>query len=167
MHSQLTSAPVGIDLGSYKSKIGVAKRGGVEVISNEANFRETPCVVGYGAVERQIGEAGFIKMKSNFRDSVVAPQRFLGFDAHYPMLRAETKYCPARSTIQHNKLEFEVNYQGQKEALVPEQITAAYINKLRNIIAKNGFENKEAVLAVPPYLTQSERKAYLNAARIA
>lgn len=36
---QLMSAPVGIDLGSYKSKIAVAKRGGVEVITNEANFR--------------------------------------------------------------------------------------------------------------------------------
>ena len=32
---------------------------------------------------------------------------------------------------------------------------------------KNGFEDKEAVVAVPPYLTQSERKAYLNAAKIA
>ena len=32
---------------------------------------------------------------------------------------------------------------------------------------RNGFEDKEAVIAVPPYLTQSERKAYLNAAKIA
>lgn len=31
---------------------------------------------------------------------------------------------------------------------------AAYLNKLKLIVAKNGFENKEAVVAVPAYLTQ-------------
>jgi molecular chaperone DnaK (HSP70) len=36
---QLTPAPIGIDIGSYKSKIAVAKRGGVEIITNDANFR--------------------------------------------------------------------------------------------------------------------------------
>lgn len=102
----LNAAPVGIDLGSYKSKIAVAKRGGVEVITNEANFRETPCVVGYGAAERHIGESGFSKMKSHFRDTVVAPQRFVGLNADYPLLRAETKYSPARSNIGDGRVKF-------------------------------------------------------------
>ena len=124
-------------------------------------------MVGYGANERQIGESGFIKMKSNFRDSVVAPQRFLGLSSDYPMIRAETKYCPARSSFNNGKIQFEVNYQGQKEALVPEQIMAAYFNKMKLTVLKNGFEDKEAVIAVPPYSTQAERKAYLNAAKIA
>lgn len=44
---------------------------------------------------------------------------------------------------------------------------AAYLNKMKLTIMRNGFEDKEAVIAVPPYLTQSERKAYLNAAKIA
>lgn len=48
MNNQQVSVPVGIDLGSWTSKVAVAKRGGVEIITNEANFRETPCVVGYG-----------------------------------------------------------------------------------------------------------------------
>lgn len=55
MNQQLILAPVGFDLGSFTSKVAVAKRGGVEVITNEANFRETPCVVGYGPAERHIG----------------------------------------------------------------------------------------------------------------
>lgn len=52
---QLHPAPIGIDLGSYKSKIAVAKRGGVQIITNDANFRETPCVIGFGPAERNIG----------------------------------------------------------------------------------------------------------------
>ena len=35
----LVPASIGIDLGCYTSKIAVAKRGGVEIITNEANFR--------------------------------------------------------------------------------------------------------------------------------
>ena len=34
MNQQLLVAPIGIDLGSLTSKIAVAKRGGVEVITN-------------------------------------------------------------------------------------------------------------------------------------
>ena len=44
---------------------------------------------------------------------------------------------------------------------------AAYFNKLKLIIAKNGIENKEAIISVPTYLTQAERKVYYDAARIA
>ena len=44
---------------------------------------------------------------------------------------------------------------------------AAYFNKMKLTFEKNGFESKDVVVAVPPYLTQNERKAYLNAAKIA
>lgn len=61
---QLQQGAVGIDIGSWRSVIAVAKRGGVEVITNEANFRETPSVVGYGPNERFIGESGSVKVRS-------------------------------------------------------------------------------------------------------
>jgi molecular chaperone DnaK (HSP70) len=167
MSNQQVSAPIGIDLGSWTSKIAVAKRGGVEIITNEANFRETPCVVGYGPAERNIGEAGSIKMKSNFKDTVSYPARFLGLNPEHPWLRAEKKFCPAKCVTKDGRIAFEVKYQGQAEQVFPEQVFAAYINKLKFILQKNNFENKSAVLAVPTYFTQQERKALLDAARIA
>jgi molecular chaperone DnaK (HSP70) len=39
---------VGIDLGSFQSVIAVSQKAAPEVITNEANFRETPNVVGFG-----------------------------------------------------------------------------------------------------------------------
>jgi heat shock protein 4 len=167
MSNQQVSAPIGIDLGSWTSKIAVAKRGGVEIITNEANFRETPCVVGYGPADRNIGEAGNIKMKSNFKDTVSYPARFLGLTPDHPMLKAEKKFCPAKCTTKENRVAFEVKYQGQTETVFPEQVFAAYINKLKFILQKNNFENKAGVLAVPTYFTQQERKAVYDAARIA
>lgn len=106
-------------------------------------------------------------MKSNFKDTIVSPMRFLGLDAHYPLLRAETKYTPAKTVQDNNRIKFDVHYQGEKLSLLPEQAMAAYFNKLKLIIAKNGFENKEVIISVPTYLTQLERKAYFDAAKIA
>ena len=53
-NSQVVS--IGIDLGSLRSVIAVAKRGGVEVITNEASNRETANTIGFGPAERFIGE---------------------------------------------------------------------------------------------------------------
>lgn len=52
---QQNPVAVGIDLGSFQSVIAVTRRTGVEVITNEANFRETPNVVGFGECERYLG----------------------------------------------------------------------------------------------------------------
>ena len=94
-------------------------------------------------------------MKSNFKDTIVAPMRFLGLDVNYPLLRAESKFTPAKTVHNSNRISFDVNYQGEKLTLLPEQVMAAYFNKLKLIIAKNGFENKEVIISVPTYLTQA------------
>lgn len=41
------------------------------------------------------------------------------------------------------------------------------IGELRRIVAHNDIDNKEAVLSVPSYFTEKERKALLDAAKIA
>lgn len=106
-------------------------------------------------------------MKSNFKDTVVAPMRFLGLEVDYPLLRSETRFSPAPSNRSDDKLKFDVNYQGTKHSLLPEQVMAAYFNKMKLTMLKNGLENKEAIISVPAYLTQKERQAYLDAAKIA
>jgi len=37
--------------------LAVAKRGGVDVLANEASLRETRNIVGYGSLQRFTGEA--------------------------------------------------------------------------------------------------------------
>jgi len=46
---------IGIDLGSTRTVIAVAKKGGVDIIDNEASLRESKNCVGYGKLERFIG----------------------------------------------------------------------------------------------------------------
>lgn len=38
-------------------------------------------MVGFGDGERKIGEIGSVKLKSNFKNTVVSPTRYLGLNA--------------------------------------------------------------------------------------
>ena len=77
--TDLKTSVIGVDLGSLNTKIAAVQKGVVDIITNEANLRQTPSVVGYGHNERLIGQAGYGKMKSNLANTIVAPHRYLGF----------------------------------------------------------------------------------------
>lgn len=78
MNTKLTPTVIGIDIGACTTKLAAVERGTVDIITNEANFRETPTIVGYGPGERKIGELGSVKLKSNFKNTIVSPNRYLG-----------------------------------------------------------------------------------------
>ena len=77
MSSQAASA-IGVDMGSQRSVIAVASRGGVDIICNEGSHRETPNIISYGEQERYLGPAGLAKFKSNYKNTVSFFNRFLG-----------------------------------------------------------------------------------------
>ena len=58
----LKNHAVGIDLGSSRFAIAVVKQGGVEIISNEANYRQTPCIVTFNK-HRTVGDEAKSKIK--------------------------------------------------------------------------------------------------------
>ena len=158
---------VGIDLGSLRSCIAVAKRGGVEIIANEASHRETQNIVGFTQNERFIGEQGFVQFKSNFKNTVHYFTRFLDVKSSTPYLNQEAKWLTTPLVELDQRLAFEVTSQGEKKRFLPEQVTAMMIQKLKQIIEKAGVSGKEVVLSVPGYFTEKERHALLDAARIA
>lgn len=82
---------IGIDLGSQTSCIGYAKKG-VDILANEGSQRETHVVIGFKNEERQIGEQGFMGLKSNFKNSVIFPTRFLGMRGDSALLAEERRW---------------------------------------------------------------------------
>jgi len=158
----------GVDFGGNSILIGVAKKGGIDVIVNDASNRETPIVVGFGENERFIGEQGYVQLKSNFKNTVTFANRFLGIRADSPFFQEEKKWLYAPTTItQDNRLLFDVTYRGEKRQFTPEQITAMMLQKVKQIIRKDGVQHNDMVLSVPSYYTEQERKALLDAAKIA
>lgn len=54
-HNKLTPTVIGIDIGAHTTKVAAVQRAAIDILTNEANFRETPSIVGYGSGERKIG----------------------------------------------------------------------------------------------------------------
>lgn len=159
---------IGLDLGSQTAVLTVAKKGGVEIVLNEANYRETQMVVGFGDNERFIGEAGAVQLKSNFKNTIVYASRFLGLKPDSPLVTEEKKwlYSPLVTTAS-GQLGFEVRYRGEKKTFVPEQIVAMILQKLHQNCKKIGIGHNDMVISCPSYYTEQERKALLDAAKIA
>lgn len=61
---------------------------------------------------------------------------------------------------------FNVNCQGQEQKLLPEQVTAAFITKISQVVELNKLNNKFMVFSIPNYLTQQEKQALLDAIEI-
>ncbi len=57
-----SAGAVGVDFGGNSAVIALAKKGGVEVIVNEASHRETRIVVGFGEKQRFLGEQGYVQV---------------------------------------------------------------------------------------------------------
>jgi len=148
----------GVDFGGNSILIGIAKKGGVDVIVNDASNRETPVVVGFGENERFIGEQGYVQLKSNFKNTVTFANRFLGIRADSAHFAEEKKWLYVPTTITpENRLLFDVTYKGEKRQFSPEQITAMMLQKVKQIIRKDGVAHNDMVLSVPSYYTEQKK----------
>jgi molecular chaperone DnaK (HSP70) len=87
MENKLIPTVVGIDIGAFTTKISIVDRGTIDILTNEANERETPSVVGYGEGIRKIGEMGNAKLKSNYKNTVVSPNRYLGLQSGHKLTK--------------------------------------------------------------------------------
>ncbi len=108
-----TNSVIGIDLGSLNTKIAAVQKGTVDVITNEANLRQTPTLVAFGSKERLMGETGHAKIKSNLANTVIAPQRYLGFEmSNYTQEEGKHALCSPKEDF--SGIIFEVNCHGKK-----------------------------------------------------
>jgi heat shock protein 4 len=159
---------IGIDLGSLVSVIAVVQKGGVEIISNEASYRETSNAVGFGTTERLLGEMAKAKMKSNYKNTVNFFTRYLNLDMNSPELPYERKHSFCKIVAGHNnKVAFQVDYQGEQIVVTPEQALGAHFNKLASTLKYNKIDCREFVVTYPNYFSQPEKESLLIAARVA
>ena len=157
---------VGIDLGSSKFVIAVVKKGGVEILTNDASYRQTPTVVSYGP-ERAIGDIAVAKIKKNLNNSVLMPPRFIG-EFSQEHLSFEKNFNFSKVQLTNSKQpQFSLNYEGEPLQLCTEQLLAALFKEALIVMKINGVEEKEAVVSVPSYYTQLDRQAIIDSARVA
>jgi molecular chaperone DnaK (HSP70) len=106
-------------------------------------------------------------MKSNFKNSVAYPIRFLGVKPGSSALENEKKWIYSGVVEADNKFGFEVKYRGEKKIFSPEQIVAMSLQKMKQVAHSHGVPHNDMVITVPSYFTIEERKGLLDAAKIA
>ena len=165
---QNTMMAVGVDMGSSRIVVAVAKKGGVEILCNESSYRATPAVVGFGN-ERIVGDQAKGQIKKNFRNSVRYPMRFLTpRDKEYSLER-EFSFSKAKIGERNSfkEMMFNVKYNGKQTFFSSRQVMAGMFAKIKEILEANGSNVNEVVVSVPSFFTQIERQAMIEAGKIA
>ena len=127
-------------------------------------------MVSFTNKERIIGESAKSQMTRNYENTVYDSKRLIGRNYDDPEIQNGMKLWPFKviKDTKSNKPLIQVNYKGEKQSFYPEEISAMLLSKMKQIT--KDFLNHEvtnAVITVPTYFNDSQRKATINAARIA
>ncbi|VDN96877.1 unnamed protein product [Rodentolepis nana] len=165
----MTSAVVGFDVGSLTSYIGAAKRGGIEILANDVSDRNTPSCVAFNGASRFIGYAAEQQSVTNLSNTVTAFSRLIGKMENDPIINTEREHVFYQIVSDsQGRAAIMVHINGEPTVLLPEQILAMQLHKLTEV-AEADLKTKvvDVVLSVPSYYTDRERRAFIDASRIA
>ncbi|KAF5664064.1 heat shock protein [Fusarium circinatum] len=159
---------VGIDFGTLKTVIAVARNRGVDVVTNEVSNRATPSLVGFGPKSRYLGEAAKTQEISNLKNTVSSLKRLAGRQFNDPDIQIEQQYVTAPLADCNGQVGAEINYLGKKEKFTATQLVAMYLSKIKQTAgAELKLPVQDVCLSVPPWFTDVQRRALIDAAEIA
>lgn len=163
------STPFGVDLGNNNTVIACAKNRGIDIIVNEVSNRSTPTLVGFGSRNRFIGETGKNQQGSNLKNTVENLKRILGLNYDDPDFKVEEEYSSVPLVKNEDGgINAKVQFLGKEDQFSSTQLTAMYINKIKDITAKESKGNiQDICLSVPVWYTEKQRRAAADACKIA
>ena len=153
---------IGIDLGTSTSCVSVFEGGQPTVIVNGEGNRTTPSVVGFTNGERKVGDAARRQAITNPKNTVYAIKRFMGLTYDKAKKEADRVTYDVVNEGGYPR----VNIDGRK--YTPQEISATILQKMKKTAEDYlGTEVKEAVITVPAYFDDDQRKATMEAGQIA
>ena len=163
------STVIGIDLGTTYSCVGIMQEGRVDIIANDQGNRTTPSWVAFNDTERLIGDAAKSQAAMNPKNTVYDAKRLIGRAFSDKTVQADLKhYSYNVSADKKDRPVINVTYKDEEKTFYPEEISAMVLSKMKEI-AENylGEEVKEAVVTVPAYFNDAQRKYTKDAGVIA
>ena len=153
---------IGIDLGTSTSCVSVFEGGQPTVIVNGEGNRTTPSVVGFANGERKVGDAARRQAITNPKNTVYAIKRFMGLTYDKAKKEADRVTYDVVNEGGYPR----VSIDGRK--YTPQEISATILQKMKKTAEDYlGTEVKEAVITVPAYFDDDQRKATMEAGQIA
>ncbi len=155
---------IGIDLGTTNSVVAVTEGGKPIIIPNEEGGRTTPSVVAFNEKgERLVGQVAKRQRVTNPENTIYSIKRFMG--RRYKEVPEEIKQVPFKVTQVSNG-DVRIEALGKKYA--PPELSAIILQKLKKAAEDHlGEKVENAVITVPAYFNDSQRKATKDAGVIA
>jgi len=159
--------PIGIDLGTTFSCIGVYRNAAVEIIPNEKGDRTTPSIVSFLDDNIYVGEQTEYKRLKDPKNKIYAVKRIIGRNYDDKEVQEDISKFSYIVKNDSNRPKIEVNSNGIKR-YSPEEISAKVLAKLKQS-AESFLQQKikKVVITVPAYFTERQKQATKNAGEIA
>jgi molecular chaperone DnaK len=157
---------LGIDLGTTNSAMAVVEIGQPRILENKEGARTTPSVVAVGkGGERYVGVTAKRQAVTNPANTIFSVKRLIGRRFSDPEVQRDKELLPYEIRKgAHDDVEVKM---GDKW-LKPAEISAMVLQKLKaDAEDKLGEKINEAIITVPAYFDDSQRKATKDAGEIA
>lgn len=157
---------LGIDLGTTNSAMAIVDAGEPRIIENTEGARTTPSVVAISKTgERLVGQIAKRQAVTNPKNTIYGIKRFMGHTFDEEHVQKDKAIVPYE--VKRGADGGAVVVMGDKEYR-PEEVSAMILSKLKaDAEAKLGEKITEAVITVPAYFNDSQRKATQDAGKIA
>ena len=154
---------IGIDLGTTNSCVSVMEGGEPTVITSPEGGRTTPSVVAFTEKgDRLVGEPAKRQSVTNPINTIYSIKRFIGRTA--AEIKKDAKEVPYDISAKGQKVVVKAN---DKE-YQPQEISAMVLQKMKQMAEQHlGSDVTDAVITVPAYFNDSQRKATKDAGKIA
>jgi molecular chaperone DnaK len=156
---------LGIDLGTTNSAMAIVEGGSPSIVENKEGNRTTPSMVAISKTgERLVGLLAKRQAVTNPGDTLFSIKRLIGRHFNDEEVQRDLKTLP-----------YKINQAGEGTKIVmggkeytPQEISAMILSKLKaDAEEKLGEKITEAVITVPAYFDDSQRKATMEAGEIA
>ncbi|NTW15194.1 MAG: molecular chaperone DnaK [Candidatus Moranbacteria bacterium] len=156
---------LGIDLGTTNSAMAIVEGGTPSIVENKEGNRTTPSMVAISKTgERLVGLLAKRQAVTNPGDTLFSIKRLIGRHYNDEEVQRDLKTLPYKIVQAGEGTKVEM---GGKE-YTPQEISAMILGKLKaDAEEKLGEKITEAVITVPAYFDDSQRKATMEAGEIA
>jgi molecular chaperone DnaK len=156
---------LGIDLGTTNSAMAIVEGGSPSILENKEGNRTTPSMVAVNKnSERLVGLLAKRQAVTNPADTLYSVKRFIGRHFNDEEVQRDIKTLPYKIEKAGEGVKVVM---GNKE-YTPQEISAMVLQKLKaDAEEKLGEKITEAVITVPAYFDDSQRKATIEAGEIA
>jgi molecular chaperone DnaK len=157
---------IGIDLGTTNSAVAIMEGGQPKIIENAEGNRTTPSIVAIGKNnDRLVGLLAKRQAVTNPNNTVYGVKRYVGHRFKDDVVQKDINQLPyAVKEDTNGGVTIDMGGKGYR----PEEISAMVLQKIKaDVEAKLGEKITEAIITVPAYFDDAQRKATQDAGKIA